>query len=82
MNDDFCAGFLLGTLVAGVMGFLLQQLYLAYKRMTEASRPQVIVATTRRTPAEVVVSSIQAGCLLIAAIVVLGVILWLLLEAL
>lgn len=82
MNEDFCSGFLLGILVAGIMGFLLQRLYLAYIKMTEASRPQVIVATTRRTPAEVVASSIQAGCLLIVAIAFLGLVLWLLLEGL
>jgi hypothetical protein len=82
VNEDFCSGFLIGFLAAGIMGFLLQQFYLAYKRMTEANRPQVIVAATRRTPAQVVGSSIQAGCLLIVAIVFLGVMFWLILEGL
>lgn len=82
MSEDFCTGLLVGFLAAGVMGFLLQQFYLSYKKMTEATRPQVIVATTKKTPAQVVTSSIQAGCLLVVTILFVGLMLWLLLDGL
>jgi len=69
-------------MVAGVAGFLLQQIRLAYLRMGDAGRPQRIVAETRRTPAEVVRGSIQAGCWLTALLIFVVVMFWLLLQAL
>jgi hypothetical protein len=65
MSSEFCTGLFVGFLVAGILGFVLQQLRLAYIRMGRARRPQQVRIDTSETPVQVVASSAGAGCWLV-----------------
>ena len=82
MSEDFCLGGVFGFALAGVVGFIFQQIYLAYKKMGEAGRPQKVIAETEKTPTEVIQGSITAGCGLLMLVLVGLALAWLLAETL
>jgi hypothetical protein len=56
-QPGFWSGFLWGILASGVLGFLSQRLRLAMKDYRAAYQPQKVVTPTKRTPAQVMRSS-------------------------
>jgi hypothetical protein len=83
-NPDLCTGFVLGFLVAGVLGFVIQRIRLASIRVKQAGTKQAIVGQTLLTPTEAFLRAVAANfeiffwiLLLVAAIVVLA---WILLR--
>jgi hypothetical protein len=65
--------FLLGAMVAGILGFILQRIQYARGRAGAYRRPQAIVHQTSQTPIQVVRSSVAAGfsCLFWTIVLVL-----------
>lgn len=59
-NWNFFWGFLMGVLMAGILGFVLQQRRLAGVRKGAYRRPQKIELKTEKTPGKVVWSSCVA----------------------
>jgi hypothetical protein len=57
-QPGFWAGFVWGFVAAGLVGFLSQRLRLALKDYRAAYKPQKVVTPTKRTPAQVMRSSI------------------------
>jgi hypothetical protein len=65
--------FVLGAMVAGILGFILQRIQYARGRAGAYRRPQAIVQQTSQTPIQVVRSSVAAGfsCLFWTIVLVL-----------
>jgi hypothetical protein len=73
-STDFCFGIVIGVVVAGLLGFVLQQVLFLVKRVQAADKPQKIFHETAQTPSQVVGSSVRAGCtLFILTIVVIAI---------
>jgi hypothetical protein len=53
-ENDFCLGFLMGFVLAGLIGFMLQRIMLTRTKKITDGRKQRIDAYTELTPAEVV----------------------------
>ncbi len=73
--------FLLGFVVAGIFGLVLQKLRAAQKKMGSYKEPQPMTQETDETPLQIVKDSIAAflGCVLWAVLLIalLAVIAWL-----
>jgi hypothetical protein len=54
----FLAGFAAGIFVAGLLGFIMQQLRFARKKMSALGSPQKVGHETDRTPAQILMDSI------------------------
>ena len=73
-NTDLCFGIVIGFVVAGVLGFVLQQILFLVKRVQAADQPQKVFHETAQTPSQVVGASVRAGCtLFILTIVVIAI---------
>ena len=73
-NTDFVTGLAVGFVVAGIMGFMLQQAYFAFKKVKAAYEPQKVIHKTEKTPNQVMAGSVRGGCVLfLLAIVVVGI---------
>jgi hypothetical protein len=73
-NTDFCTGLAVGFVVAGILGFVLQQANLAYKKVKAAYQPQKVFHETAQTPNQVMAGSIRGGCVIfLLAIIVIGI---------
>ena len=80
LGSEFCSGVLVGFLIAGILGFVLQQVRFAVKKVGDAGRPQQVKIDTEQTPAQVVSSSIGAGCWLVMIVLIVVALLWLALN--
>jgi uncharacterized membrane protein len=73
--------FLLGFVVAGIFGLVMQKLRAAQKKVGSYKKPQSVTQKTDKTPLQIVKDSIAAflGCVLWAVflIALLAVIVWL-----
>ena len=73
--------FLLGFVVAGIFGFVLQKLRAAQKKVGSYKKPQSVTQETDKTPLQIVKGSIAAflGCVLWAVLLaaLLALIAWL-----
>lgn len=58
-NTQFCNGFLIGFMVAGVFGFILQQIQLARFKAGKAAKKEMVAVTTQ-SPEEVTRASRKA----------------------
>ena len=58
-DSDLCYGFLLGFLVAGVLGFIVQRLLLLRAKAGAADK-KVAVVETKQSPKQVYMSSMRA----------------------
>lgn len=80
-GNCFWTGFLVGFLVAGVLGFLLAQARFFWKSFKAASRTQVVTINTKESPLQVMMKSFQAGFILLLMLGALVLALWLLLQS-
>jgi hypothetical protein len=62
LDSGFWAGFVAGIVMAGILGFVLQQLRFHRKRMEALGRPQVVTTKTDKTPGQVLWDSVAGGC--------------------
>ena len=81
MVSDFWVGFVVGFAVAGVLGFSLQQIRLWQKKWSAMTQPQRVEVKTTKTPWQVVSTGLQVGCVVIVALILIGVIVWLVLGS-
>lgn len=58
----YWAGFVAGIVMAGILGFVSQQLRFHRKRMEALGRPQVVTTKTDKTPGQVLQDSVAGGC--------------------
>lgn len=83
-NPDLCMGFVLGFVVAGALGFVLQRIRLANLRIQQAGTKQKIVGETQFTPREAVRQSAAAQLEILFWVVLfvgfLGLLVWVLLR--
>lgn len=52
--SDFSRGFICGLVVAGILGYIVQQIRFAHKTMGAPDRPQTVTLKTEKTPRQVV----------------------------
>lgn len=78
VEGTFTQGFWIGFLAAGVVGLLVQRMYLAVKRVGSPTQPQRVSQSTGKTPLQVMGDAIKAvvtflfyGGLLVIAFVVI-----------
>ena len=73
LGANFLVGLFVGIFVAGIFGYLLQQIQLAYRLKGARNRRQEVSRATPQTPAQAVLSSIEAsfGCLMWAVALLL-----------
>jgi hypothetical protein len=79
VNGDFWVGLLVGVVVAGVVGFLGQQILFWIGEVQRSGQPQTITLETEETPRQVVWRSILAGCALVCLfilVIILAVVLF------
>ena len=73
-NSDFCTGLAVGFVAAGILGFVLQQAYFAFKKVKAAYEPQKVIHKAEKTPNQVMAGSVRGGCVLfLLVIVVVGI---------
>jgi ABC-type Fe3+ transport system permease subunit len=86
LDSGFWAGFVAGIVMAGILGFVLQQLRFHRKRMEALGRPQVVTTKTDKTPRQVLWDSVAGGCgcvfWTVVLIAVLVVVIWLAFQSL
>ena len=71
-NPDLCAGFVLGLLVAGVLGFALQRLRLASLKAKQAGTKQAVIGKTQLTPWEAFLGAVGGYIEILFWILVFG----------
>jgi len=60
VEGTFTQGFWIGFLAAGVVGLLVQRMYLAVKRVGSPSQPQRVSQSTGKTPLQVMGDAMKA----------------------
>jgi hypothetical protein len=79
--SDFWSGFLVGVGAAGLFGLVLQQFRLSRKKWQAMTRPQKVEVATSKTPWQVTFAGLEAGCLIVVGLLLIGVVLWLMLAS-
>ncbi len=79
--SDFWLGFVVGFISAGIFGLVMRWFALRQAEWQDMDKPQKVVTVTKKTPWQVILTGLKAGFLIVFAILLIGVLVWVLIES-